>query len=94
MIWSKRPQPQCPEQADPFEDKVKCTTCKHYIDKLDAQEVKVSGRWHEKRFYCEMHKVPYEEIWISHLDMATYYYKKFSVDEKGVPAGYKKIKNA
>lgn len=34
-------KPQCP---DPFKDKVKCETCKCWVDKKDAQEIKKWGQ--------------------------------------------------
>jgi hypothetical protein len=38
---------------------VKCKTCKHYIDKPDAQAVQVSTNG-EYEYYCPMHFVNYD----------------------------------
>lgn len=42
-------------------EKVKCETCKHWIDKEDAQVVKTYGRIGvSERYYCVMHQLPYD----------------------------------
>jgi len=80
-------------RKDPFEDKVKCEECKHWIDKSDAQEVanlRLVHFWPGSRtssYYCPLHKKPYEKILSPGI-----YTKKMLVDENGTPIGYKKIK--
>lgn len=47
-------------------EQVKCETCKHYIDKIDAQAVEIGEGWDGKRpvkfyhYYCPMHRKPYD----------------------------------
>lgn len=51
------------KQKDPFEDKVKCDECKHWIDKRDAKIVRRTYEgWHDlgEEIYCPMHKKSYD----------------------------------
>ena len=56
MFWCKRSF-EC-KLLEPKQ--VKCETCKHWIDKEDAQKVKTGG-W-RNIFYCPMHNVLYGEM--------------------------------
>jgi hypothetical protein len=59
---------------DCFKDKVKCETCKHWIDKKDAQEVK-NVIWNRYHYFCPLCKVPYDEIRYNLYDFEKGYYK-------------------
>ena len=43
---------------------VKCETCKHYVDKEDAQEIEVFNHvcGKEKEYYCPLHIVKYDFV--------------------------------
>lgn len=69
--------------------KVKCETCKHWVDKVDAQKI-VDKFWgsfglnETNLFYCPMHKVPYDVIWQTNLGKKSYFSSaEREVDEKG-----------
>ena len=83
------------KKCDCFKDKVKCETCKHWIDKEDAQEVVGLGSY--SRFYCPLCRVPYDEIHFPSpydLGFVNHYYK--IIPEKTIevdPKTGKEIKN-
>lgn len=80
------------KQQDPFEGKVKCIECKHYIDKMDAQVVAVEWSFvTDYYYYCSMHKQPYDVRSFSRFGIS--YYKKLEVTQTGEPVGYEKIKH-
>jgi len=75
---------------DPFADKVKCETCKCWVDKKDAQiqsGISFMGRYSD--YYCQAHKKPYDRMINCFPPI---YLKELSVDENGEPVGYIKIK--
>jgi len=76
---------------DPFEDKVKCEECKHWIDKSDGQRIEDSSDY---LWYCPEHRKPYESVRYHYeFNMRVpSFYKKMEVDEHGEPVGYKKVK--
>ncbi len=79
----------CP---DPFKDKVKCTECKHWIDKSDASSVLHRGGIYYSQFidwYCPMHKKPYTRYIMAFPN--NLYYGEVRMEEDGTPVGYKKI---
>ncbi len=88
------------EVKDPFADKVKCGTCKHWIDKVDAQEITVSTIFGVgfKTYFCPMHKLPYTiaRHYFTGGDLGgkSYikYYVELEVSKDGTPVGYTKIK--
>lgn len=96
-MFGKKPSPECP---DPFANKVKCEECKHWIDKIDAQEVIQRDMPNislflfdsgiSKLYYCPKDRKPYEEHDARAKDS---YYKKIEVTVEGIPVGYKKIAN-
>lgn len=67
---------------------VKCSVCKHIVEKVDAQVV-----WNsydaEKIWYCPEHKVAYDEIRLYSSYPVTYYkYGTQQVTQEGAPFGY------
>lgn len=71
-----------------FENKVKCQTCKAWLDKEDAQEVNVVVNWnlqleYSNEYYCPIHKKKYEKKNYDPYTECTKYYKQVEVDEKG-----------
>ncbi len=79
----------CP---DPFKDKVKCETCRCWLDKGDAQEVRglLFGALY---YYCIVHAKPYSEILLKWLPSeTTRYFGKIEMTVDGEPIGYQKIK--
>lgn len=70
-------------------DEVKCDTCKHKIDRIDAQTIKFG---YITETYCPEHKKPYSKIKTNDFNYNRRYYAELEVDEQGVPVGYKKIK--
>lgn len=77
-------------------DEVKCDTCKHKIDRADAQIVDCGSRM--TMIYCPEHKKPYSRTEINwepdektgYNAQRQAYYAELEVDEQGVPVGYKK----
>ena len=71
-IFSKKPIEKCP---DPFANKVKCETCKCWLDRDDASRVKIflDGHYdYRVYFYCPIHKKPYNEKYVfSIIDLPT-----------------------
>lgn len=78
-------------------NQVKCETCKHWIDKEDAQKINdnslISSR---QTHYCPMHKLPYDRVesgtWITqdrgcieHKYYKTIPSKEIEVDITGKP---------
>jgi hypothetical protein len=89
MFFVKPEQTEKQELPDPFKNKVKCEECKHYIDKSDAQEVKIftSILWDVNyKFYCPMHRRPYSRI-DKYLGLRRYF-NEMEVTEEGEPIGY------
>ncbi len=78
--------------------KVKCETCKHWIDKEDAQKVTTNvvsftTSSNSMLYYCPMHKKPYtQKLMFIRVDTETKYFGKVEMTEDGTPVGYKKIK--
>lgn len=85
------------KQKDPFEDKVKCNTCKHWIDKSDAQKVETtflnlfSMENPSFEYYCPEHKRAYDEV--CYVGFRRSYFKRLIVSEDGTPIGFTKIKH-
>lgn len=76
----------CP---DFFADKTKCATCKHWIDKKDAQNVWYYGMFGRvDNYYCPEHKKPYTHY--IHAYPTNLYYGEVSMSEDGTPNGYVK----
>ena len=79
------------------EDYVECKDCGHIVAKGRAQRIMALTGWaypegyqYDIRYYCELHKKPYDkETFI--FGKPTEYYKQFQVSEDGTPIGYKKI---
>lgn len=78
LIWIKK-NPQ-----------VKCYTCKHYVDKIDTQKIKVTGGYGEdSRCFCPLCRVDYNSI-IFETDYSSpryirvvKYYKNVEVSQSG-----------
>ena len=74
------------------QEQVKCRTCKHYVDRFDAQEVimkKLYWLGEYKVYFCPLHIVPYEKIVCDSAlidgSITNRYFKMCEVDEKGKP---------
>lgn len=82
---------KCP---DPFKDKVKCEKCKCWLDKSDAQEVRIEGGMVVfSEFYCPIHRVPYDRVrYDGHFYLPPHFYREVEVLEDGTPIGYEKKK--
>lgn len=88
MFWNKKVE------------KVKCETCKHYVDKGDAQEVITDSTSGSSLFKCPLHRVPYDKILLESMGrydeiLHLSYYKKIpehfvKVNEKGQEIKIKK----
>ena len=84
-------------RKDPFEDKVKCEECKHWVDKYDCSDVDYNVAHsfmypiREKLYYCPEHTKPYSRK-TDYSCSDTKYFKEIEVDKDGTPLGYKKIK--
>lgn len=91
MFNKPKEVPQCP---DPFKDKVKCETCRCWVDKSDAQKVSLHNSYGLDEYYCRSHKKPYSEFLSAGCCGRTEeeYYARVQVDKDGVPVGYKPIK--
>lgn len=82
--------------SDPFANKVKCETCKHWLDKDDTKKVPVfyshNGYeiFQDNLYYCPEHKKHYEKKVLSKDKYR--FYNLLEVDLNGNPIGYKKIK--
>lgn len=75
--------------SDFFVDKVKCDTCKHWIDKEDAQNVWHYGAYIIGRidnWYCPEHKKPYTHYFFG--NPTSLYFGEVSMSEDGTPTGY------
>lgn len=81
------------KQKDPFEDKVKCYECKHWIDKSDAQVVgftrvySFNDRYDCKIYFCPMHKKSCDRIFQNNCTTKRYFKTipahEIEVDEHG-----------
>lgn len=85
---------ECPKQdvtiKNPFEGKVKCNECAHWIDETDAQKVSVDASYNSYvRTYCPLHRRAYSRM--SVYGMSVIYFAEVSVSEDGTPIGYKKL---
>jgi len=90
-------------KIDIHKGQVQCETCKHWIDKEDAQEVKLntfSAFYHHTttHYYCPMHKKPYDSRVSMYGGYGISYHKKIDtsikVDKNGKPIEkdwYKKL---
>lgn len=89
MWWVNDVPEPCVLPKDPFEGKVKCDECKHYIDRYDAQKVTIDsymcGR--SEICYCPVHKKPYDQI-DRYSNIPIYYKTMMRVSEEGIPIGF------
>lgn len=101
VIYSLFSEEKTPlKDSDPFKDKVKCETCKCWLDKSDAHRVDLGGdrqwsyydyiiSWNSidsnNIFYCRIHKPNYTK------KIGNSFFKELEVTEDGEPVGYKKL---
>lgn len=95
MFWNKK---ECPKEVvDAFAGKVKCETCKHWIDEFDAQRVESCGpdsSLYINRdyilYFCPKDRVAYSSRTVIDQTHVLYYVDRMQVSEDGVPVGYVK----
>lgn len=68
---------------------VTCIGCGHIIDKRYASMVYENNR--PTRFYCTLHKKPYDRIDYNYHGSLLFYRTNVQCDREGTPIGYKPI---
>ncbi len=70
--------------------KVICKECKCWLSKNDAQEIETRGLINRKDYFCQAHKVNYDNKYAGW--QGTTYTKNMIVESDGEPIGYTKNK--
>lgn len=82
-------EPEPKKNPDPFADKVKCSECRHWVDRSDAQRISHSAYGYSfDEFYCPTHKKPYSRS--SSTGMGWRYFGEIEMTEDGKPIAPKK----